>query len=109
MKKPFQTHTLLLGLLMGISLGSSGTTIINHYRFTTFHVPKFKVGDCLGNGLFFQKVLEVKKYSALKEALYMTKSYFACGRTNDNVDAVETWIADNRYTKVDDKNCKEKK
>jgi hypothetical protein len=73
-------------------------------------VIKYKVGDCLSNGLFPEKVEEIRSNRTSSSGYaYVTTGYFAKDdgtiRKSALPDTVDTWIADQRYTKIDSKYC----
>ena len=95
----------LMGIFYGFLLGMSGTQLYNNLKYTTFAIPKYKVGDCLSNGLYLEKVLEIRKFRAWNEALYVTQAFFNDGKYGIP-DTTPTWIGDKNWVLVNPKACK---
>lgn len=61
----------LAGTTFGFFFFLTVTTIYN----SSFIEPKHKVGTCLSNGLFYEKVIEIRKPSRFGKKLYVLDSY----------------------------------
>lgn len=94
-------------MLLGCLLGVCSTNIYINLKYTNFAIPKYKVGDCLSNGLYFEKISEIRKRNVFVEALYVTDLYI--GGKNRSPDTTPTWIVDETYIQVAEANCTEKK
>jgi hypothetical protein len=101
MKQDSGGGLFVLGLLLGIV----GHSIFVKLEYTVFNKPKYQVGDCLSNGLFFQKVLSIRKSTFGLNPRYVTDTYFSDHNRDARPDTTETWIADQDYVKVDSVNC----
>ena len=97
------------GLLLGLYIGAAGHYLYTNLKFTIFAVPKYQVGDCLDNGLFYMKVLEIKKSSYITEAVYVTQNYHIIGKQlySGNYDTTDISYIDYRYVKISNKYCGE--
>ena len=95
------------GMLLGIMLGISGNDLYHIYKYTTFAVPKYKVGDCLDNGLYSEKVIEIRKTKAFREALYIMQNYHAnsTGIHKGRIDSSSIHYVDDTLTKTDSRYC----
>lgn len=94
--------------ILGVWFGVAAAHIYNHYKYTTFKVPKYKIGACLSNGLYFEKIAEIRKGELFgSDALYVTDTYFENARRDSRSSTVQTWIADQNYVSVDSLYCGE--
>lgn len=64
---------------------------------------KYDVGTCLSNGLYFERIKDIKTSKVLREKKYVMESTINGRRSLPDV--VSTWIVDDSYTVVNDKNC----
>jgi hypothetical protein len=95
----------VLGLVLGLVLGIAGHGLYLEAEYTTFNKPKYELGDCLSNGLYFEKVTEIRKSKVFgMNPMYVTDTYFADGHRGPP-STTDTWIADKDYVQVNWTNC----
>jgi hypothetical protein len=64
---------------------------------------KYDIGTCLSNGLYFEKVVDIKTSSVLREKKYVMETTINGRRSLPDVTLA--WIVDDSYTVVNDRNC----
>lgn len=96
-------HNIVRGFLFGFVVGIVGFGLYNNLKYTTFNKPAYNVGDCLSNGLYYEKITEIRKDHVLSEMVYITIPYIL-GKISAP-SSVTTWIADVRYIKIALSNC----
>jgi len=92
-------------LLAGIIIGLSLANIYSTFKYTTLEVPKYKVGDCLSNGMYFEKIVGIRQILRKMSSRYETIAYFG-GTIGIRPDTTETWIVDENYTLVEPSRCR---
>lgn len=65
---------------------------------------KYKVGDCLSNGLYFERITEIRKGTVIKEAKYVMLPTIQ-GHLSAP-DTTAAWIVDEGHVLVNERNCK---
>lgn len=102
-------NTLYITILFycGILCGILGNSIYTHYKYTTFAVPKYQIGDCLDNGLYLEKITDIRKINYRSEALYIVRNIFIKegGKHFGGLGSVTISYTDNYSIKIDNKNC----
>ncbi len=90
--------TYIFGIFSGLVLAAL-ISLINLLQLTKSH--KFAVGDCYYNGLYTEKVIEIR-FGKI-DTSYITVGYFRPDGEDYNTlpTTTSTWIADDQYTKVD--------
>jgi hypothetical protein len=66
-------------------------------------ITNYVVGDCLSNGLFYERILEIKKGQITREAKYVLLPTIQ-GRLSAP-DTTAAWIVHEDYVKVAGSNC----
>jgi len=92
---------LILVFVAGLVLGLSTND------FIVTNLPKmqakYQIGDCLSNGLYVEKVIEIRTSAVLKQ-----KEYVLQGVINNKYilpDTTPSWIIDTSSVLVNNKNC----
>lgn len=92
----------ILLLLLGFNIGLGTVTAVKIVKDTYFNKAKYEVGDCLSNGLFPERILEIRNTRI--GLIYITIGTIDGKLTLPN--NVYTWIADENWSKVDNRYCK---
>lgn len=94
-----------LGLLVGMFLNTTLSYVMSH----NFKTPKYEVGACLSNGLYFEKITGIRYGDITHSIKYETTAYFGDGKSDRRLTTTDTWIAEENYVKVSETNCQERK
>ena len=96
----------ILSVLAAFGLGYQTADLIDSLKVEMN--PKYKVDDCLSNGLYFEKITGIRYGKVLKKAKYETVGIHRYnGKFYESTapDTVDSWIADESWTLVDPKLC----
>lgn len=98
--------TLIIGLIIGFAVGIRETNFLNSLIYKYHTTPKYALGDCVSNGLFLEEIIEIRSRQAfIGTTLYITVAVWPDGRRGIP-DSTDSWIIDDKYTKVNNLNCK---
>ncbi len=88
--------------ITGLITGFFGTVLGGFISVNmTSNNPKHAIGTCLSNGLYYEKVLEIR--STRYKPRYVLSSTIN-GKLSSPT-TTDTWIVDDNYVVVSDKNC----
>jgi len=87
----------VLGSFFGASMSE---LVINHLPKMQ---AKYAVGTCLSNGLYFERITDIKTSTVLREKRYVMESTINGRRSLP--DSISSWIVDDSYNVVNSKNC----
>lgn len=103
-KKTYQSGEYMKNFTFGLFLGfvlSTSTILFSTY----YSSPKYAVGTCFSNGLYFEKIIEIRKPLG-RSPLYVMDSYIQGKKSLP--DTIQAWIVDKNYVEVNVKNCSER-
>ena len=64
---------------------------------------KYPIGTCLSNGLYYEKIIEIRKGSVISEARYVLSPTIQGKVSAPTVTAA--WIVDEGYVQIGTRNC----
>lgn len=94
----------LTNFTLGVVFALTGNML---YQESNKYDVKHDIGTCLSNGLFYEKITDIKHHTILQEPIYVMEIWMKGKKSLPTT--VEAWIADNSYVKVDTENCRERK
>lgn len=93
---------ILISIIIGFNIGYLSGALIP--KQLAIYKAKFRIGDCLSNGLFYERITDIR-YSVV-----LDKTNYELSPTIDGkIGAPSTtavWIVDDTYVKINPVNCK---
>ena len=95
------TFRTFVTLVFGILLGATGKDFIDSTRPEM--QAKLPVGTCFSNGLYFEKIIEIRTSKVLKRKNYVTIGFIRGKKVAPHTTA--SWVVDDGAVVVDDRYC----